>query len=308
MSESQEALGDSAIAATTAGGLLRAARQAQGLHIATLATMLKVSPRKLEALESDQYGDLQGVTFVRALAQAACRALKLDPAPILAKLPRPDQEGLGQVRGGLNAPFRERGMKREPSESWFAHRGLLATVAVLMLAALAMWGLPRDSWSQLRALVGSATPAVADAGSPSEAVPVEAMPPAGSGATASSMVVSAAPASAVAPVAPVAAAPASSAMPAAVVASVAPIAVETSDGGSSLQFHTREASWIEVVDGGGKVLLGRTLTPGESLAVNGVAPFRVKIGNVRGTELTLRGQAVDLLAQAKDNVARLELR
>ena len=43
----------------SAGEMLRAARQAQGLHIAALATQLKVTPRKLELLESDQHAELQ---------------------------------------------------------------------------------------------------------------------------------------------------------------------------------------------------------------------------------------------------------
>ena len=38
-------------AAPSAGALLKAAREKQGLHIAALAAAIKVSPRKLEALE-----------------------------------------------------------------------------------------------------------------------------------------------------------------------------------------------------------------------------------------------------------------
>ena len=79
----------------TAGALLRQARQAKGLHIAALAVSLKVPQRKLEALEADRYGELPDATFVRALAQTVCRALKVDRAPILALLP------LYGLRGGL---------------------------------------------------------------------------------------------------------------------------------------------------------------------------------------------------------------
>ena len=35
--------------------------------------------------------------------------------------------------------------------------------------------------------------------------------------------------------------------------------------------------------------------------------LRVRVGNVSGTELLLRGEPVDLLGRSKDNVARLEL-
>ena len=38
----------------TAGALLRAAREASGLHIAALAVAMKVPVKKLEALEADR--------------------------------------------------------------------------------------------------------------------------------------------------------------------------------------------------------------------------------------------------------------
>ena len=60
--------------------LLRAAREAAGLHIAALAAALKVPVRKLEALEAGRYGELPDLTFARALASSACRHLKVDPA------------------------------------------------------------------------------------------------------------------------------------------------------------------------------------------------------------------------------------
>ena len=45
-------------AATSAGRLLREAREKQGLHIAALAAAIKVSPKKLELLESDRFDAL----------------------------------------------------------------------------------------------------------------------------------------------------------------------------------------------------------------------------------------------------------
>ena len=74
---------------TTAGGLLRAAREKQGLHIAALAAAIKVAPRKLDALENDRHDELPDATFVRALAQTVCRTLKIDPRPVLHMLPTP---------------------------------------------------------------------------------------------------------------------------------------------------------------------------------------------------------------------------
>ena len=74
-------------ARASAGALLRAARERQGMHVAALAAAIKIPQRKLEALESDRLDELPDATFARALALTVCRALKIDPAPVLAVLP-----------------------------------------------------------------------------------------------------------------------------------------------------------------------------------------------------------------------------
>ena len=126
--------------ARTAGGLLSEARQAQGMHIAALAASIKVSQRKLESLEADRFDELPDATFTRALAQAVCRSLKMDPAPVLALLPAPVSHRLEHVSQGINQPFRERaargesgeGVSRVPPGTWAA----LALI-VLALGAIA---------------------------------------------------------------------------------------------------------------------------------------------------------------------------
>ncbi|TXD94626.1 DUF4115 domain-containing protein [Mitsuaria sp. TWR114] len=78
-------------------------------------------------------------------------------------------------------------------------------------------------------------------------------------------------------------------------------------GTSPLKVRASAESWVEVVDAKGQVLLSRLLRPGDLVDVHGVAPLRLRVGNVSGTELVFRGQPVDLAARARDNVARLEL-
>ena len=123
----------------TAGRLLRQAREAQGMHIAMLAASLKVPQRKLEALEQDRLQDLPDATFARALAQSVCRVLKVDAGPVMALLPRTGAEALDQVSAGLNAPFRERAGMGETLGSGVLRHPATAIVAVLLLAALAVW-------------------------------------------------------------------------------------------------------------------------------------------------------------------------
>ena len=50
----------------SAGAMIRAAREASGLHVAALAFSMKVPVKKLEALESDRLDLLLDSVFVRA--------------------------------------------------------------------------------------------------------------------------------------------------------------------------------------------------------------------------------------------------
>lgn len=280
--------GDTQPMASSAGALLRSARQAQGMHIAVLATHLKVSPRKLEALEQDRHDELQGATFVRALAQAACRALKIDPAPVLALLPPADPRTLDDVGGGLNAPFREHGLRREPAIELDAKgKGILVVVLVLLIGAALMWLVPRKPASSDRDLAGAASAPVEQVLSTASQVVAALASP--TGLPASAAVATAA--SAASP-GGVASAPA------------APVLVPD----HVLQVRASVESWVEVLDGNGQAVISRTLQPGETVDLDGALPLRVKIGNVGGTELRFRGQPVDLAPSTRDNVARLELK
>ncbi len=135
----------------TAGALLREARQAQGLEIEAVAALLKVPVRKLEALEEDRHADFQGPTFVRALAQAMCRVVKLDSVSVLALLPHTQGNSLDQVTGGLNSRFQDPAYGRD----WFGllreQRGVMLVMLVFAVAAAVLWLLPEGWLDRARA-------------------------------------------------------------------------------------------------------------------------------------------------------------
>src|SRR6185369_305108 len=137
MSENQ-AVADGA----SAGTLLRQAREAAGLHVATLAANLKVPVRKLEALEEDRYDELPDAVFVRALASSVCRTLKIDPAPVLQRLPQTPQPRLAESRQAINAPFRSPKDGPPPGLLNQVSRPVLLTVVALLLGALVLIFLP----------------------------------------------------------------------------------------------------------------------------------------------------------------------
>lgn len=309
MSESDMPETTAAGGSPSAGTLLRDARQAQGLHIAALAASIKVSQRKLELLEADRLSELPDATFARALAQTVCRSLKIDPAPVLAALPQAPGYRLAGVEGGINTPFRDRpGHQHEPSRL-----ALLVSPAVwgtALIAAAAVWVLfmPAAWVSSIQSAISGAPPAmpaasaasavaVSAASAPADgmaAVPAE-MASAVSAAPVASAVVIDLVASAAAPAGPVVAAPA-----------VVPASGAAVTG--VLQLKAGAQTWVEVIDGQSKVLVSRTLAPGEVVPLDGSAPFKLTIGNAAATEVMFRGQAVDLAASTRDNVARLELK
>lgn len=298
--------------ATTAGRLLREARERQGLHIAALAASIKVTPKKLEALEADRYEALPDATFTRALAQTVCRALKTDPAPVMRLLPPPPGHALENVGEGLNTPFRERPgvLVQSHWPELLASPGMWLT-GLFLIGAIAVFFLPPGWLGGVAGVRPASSPAAAarlEPGMPSEGVAGAAR--AASGGASASMVVVEVQAPAEPPAAVVA--EGGSAADAAVAPAAALAAASSSLDGpmpaGMLQLRTSAASWVEVTDGRGQPLVSRLLRPGEAVGLDGVTPLRVRIGNASGTELLFRGQPTDLKAFTRDNVARLELR
>jgi cytoskeleton protein RodZ len=273
---------------------LRAAREKQGLHIAALAASIKVAPRKLDALENDRWHELPDATFTRALAQTVCRTLKIDARPVLDLLPPPERSALEPSHASLDAPFHQRG--GEGGFAAAAIKPLIVAAALLMVAAVAvyLWPLLRPAQAPAPAVVVS---------TPVPAPPASAPPAAEAVAAPAASVPAAVEAAASAP-APAAAEAASRGET--VFAAPAAASVPVIDG--VLQIRVNEASWIEVRDARGRSLLSRTVLPGEAVGLDGELPLRLVVGNATGTQLSFRGQPVELAVRGRDNVARLELK
>jgi len=299
----------------TAGQWLKAARQQRGLHIAALAALLKVPQSKLEALEADRYKDLPDATFARALAKAVCRTLKVDAAPVMALLPSGQEHEL-HVSLGINAPYREPGSRSEGVSLQWLSRPVVWGAGLLLLGAAGVYLMPAQ-WLE-RATSASETntsvtlpasePVMVAAPVASEPALASSNPSSAPAPQATASVPAAAPASqpAVAAASTLSAATLSAPSSAPRPAIAAPAAASAS-GQLALTVKATAPSWVEVVDANGQTLISRVVAGGEEEQLSGVAPLKVKIGNVAGTQLLVRGKPMDLLSKAKDNVARLEL-
>ena len=287
----------------TAGTLLRQARQAQGLHLAALAASLKVPVHKLEALEQDRFDLLLDAVFVRALASGVCRLLKLDPEPILERLPSASTVKAPPQNWGINEPFRGRSAGLGSFFPAQLSKPVILVGLALLLGAVALIFLPAMQQEK-----GSkpADPGVsAGASSAVQEAPGNSQPAA-----------SANPPDAVAlsPSAGLASAPAPAALPASAPVLVSPAtagrASDASDSSAAslATFSATKASWVKVTDAKGVAVLGRTLQAGESANVSGALPFSVVIGRADAVQVQVRGQAFDVNAVAKNNVARFEVK
>ncbi len=296
----------------TAGGLLRAAREKQGLHIAALAAAIKVAPRKLDALENNRWDELPDATFARALAQTVCRTLKVDARPVLDLLPAAGAGNLENVAGSLNTPFTQRGT--QPSSlAGTAFRPMVWAGGLLLLAALLVYFVPSSFWKELldRDTTATApTPAFPGADAAPVALPatsaqiVAVVPP---GTSASEPVEALATEAGVGAAGLAPAAGAAAAPDLAETAAPRPASAAAPPTPDSIRIVAVQASWVEARDAQGRVLVSRLVGTGEQLQLDGELPIRLVIGNAAGVELSFRQQRIDLPALTRDNVARLQL-
>ena len=307
---------------TTAGAILRQAREAARMQLPTMAAMLKVPQHKLEALEADQYEAFPDHVFMRALAMGMCRNLHIDAEPVLALLPRTALKSLSNAGGGINETVKERSHFKSSGTPLDSREGssrkIIAGVLLLLAAAAAVYFVPLQqsaeggSASQEAAQSGAQPPAagvVVESGSvvtPSE-TPAEGAAPLPS-ALAANETASAAPATTAAPAAPEPpVAPAAPAVAAAVAPEAATGSPSAATKGSVLEFKAVTQSWVKVKDASGKVVLEKTLAKDESVTAEGTLPLSVIVGNAKGTQVMVRGEPFDI-STTRDNVARFEVK
>jgi cytoskeleton protein RodZ len=307
------------------GSAIRQARLNKGLSLETLAAVLKVTPAKLDALESGRFSELPDLAFARALAKTVCRYLELDSAAVLSAFPsiRPVDLSSSEHRG---VPFKaskarlnldvasSMPFKLEFKAQWLVPLGiLLAALAVYFMPAPSPWlHSLGERWSAMGAAVpaseASGVEAGASAASSKAELPVALAQQNASAAEVASSEVQE-PVLASAPMASGSEATASvlaSSVPATTAASAAlPLAA---NGDMAVQLLAAEPAWVEVKDASGAKVLSRHLLSGESAEVGGQAPFTLKIGNATAVKLNYRGQPVELAAFTRSNVARLELK
>jgi cytoskeleton protein RodZ len=287
----------------SAGQLLREARLKAGVHVAVLSVNLKVPVRQLEALEANEFDADKGPVFYRGLAASVCRQLNLDPAPVLALLPRPS----GQLAAGKHMLQPTAAPRLSKSESFQTRSSLkvFGLGALLLALTLAFVWMPSPlQWTWLE---GVKLP-WASSDSPAEVTQEVQMVP--SQVSSNAVSVSA-------PVVPLS--PSVAVMPPSVTASVLPNSptAANSPGAAVLPksantvpwvFTASAESWLELRDAQNSVVWSGVLKAGETMRIESPLPVRVVVGRAQAVSVTLRGAAFDLKPHTQVAVARFEVK
>ena len=274
--------------ALVAGGVgqqLRAAREARGLSVSEVAQSLKLGPRQVAALESEEWQLLPGNTMIRGFVRNYARLFNLDVEPLMRGLDavqlqqRPQLAASAGTSASLPTPPGRRAERRD-------YLAVLGGLLLLAMAVVVYFFAPLDEWqARLIEVIENRSAASRTERSP----PAPALPTTGDSAP------RVAPAESVATV---------SAPHATVLAAAAsPSAEAATSGGLRLSFA--QSAWVEVRDAMGQTIVSGMMPAGSQREIGGQAPFSLVIGNATQVTLQYRGRMIDLAPHSKGDVARL---
>ncbi len=278
-------------AASSAGAMLRSAREAAGLSLDQVAQQLKLAPRQVKALEDESFADLPGRTFSRGFVRNYARLLNLDPQHLLAHLPDAahapalDSPALRST-GAMIAELPITAASRTSVGRWLIPFVLAACIVAAAAYEFYRGGmgsgeasrapvdiLPKKTASAPSAQSATALPnPLASDNTATDSPPVAATDIGAPGAPAGSISGASAPA----------------------------------DAPLILSFEG--PSWTEIRDASGQLIVSRLIAAHSVEPIRGDAPFDIVIGNAPAVTVTYRGKPVDLAPYIRQNVARLTLK
>jgi cytoskeleton protein RodZ len=287
----------------SAGQLLREARLKAGIHVAVLSINLKVPVRQLEALEANEFDANKGPVFYRGLAASVCRQLNLDPAPVLALLPRPS----GQLEAGNHMLQPTAPSRWSKSDAFQSRSSLKVFIFGALLLALTVSFVWMPSPLQWPGMAGVKLPWTSP-DSPAEVTQEVQMAPSQLSANSVLLPVPVVPLNpSVAMTPPSVPAPV---MPNLTTAANSPGAAVLPKASDSVPwvFSASAESWLELRDAQNSVVWSGVLKAGETTRIESPLPVRVVVGRAQSVSVTLRGVPFDLKPHTQVAVARFEVK
>ena len=305
------------------GGALRTARECQGLSIQDIASRLRLGPKQIDALETDNFTALPEPTIVRGFIRNYAKQLKINAEPLL------DAYNVLVPESDLHRPI----VKPSTNMKMTSHKkpkpGRYLLVVLAMLLGLGLW-LFYQSYIQKPHPTTLNESAIGEgvnikginnesAGS-TEPMPEVALPAAEREATLQTSTELTLPAAPVAdaPLNPADAnvsnaAPVNATLPAPVtpVEPVEPVVLPPPatipKGVTKLDFNATQETWINVVDASGREIYNKIIFAGSRETIDVTPPVNVTVGNAGATSLSMGGKPVDLAPHSRQNVAHIKL-
>ena len=266
------------------GARLAWQRQGAGLSVTDVAASLRLHPNQIRAIEQEDLARLPAPAYVRGFIRSYARVLNIDPAPLLSDL------------NAKLAPARESAVDGMATDYVAARAGgrermlpqWAIGIALVVLTALGLIG-----WQ--------ATQRSAPAPTPPAVLAMSAAPPTPALALATDTTVLPVSEASAAPADPIPA-PAEVAEP-----TVRPSVIATG-AAPTLALRFNGASWAEVTDRNGKILLSQLNAAGAEHALDGELPLTVVIGDANFASVEVRGAAFSLQPFTRNNVARFVIK
>lgn len=286
------------------GKALRQARLDLRLSPEDVATQLHLAPRQIMALEEDDYNALPQATYVRGYLRSYALLLGLTPEPIL--------EAYGRMHVAAKPTITRERTTHEDHQEGQVRVATYVVGALVLVLIIAWWqGSNRDEF-----ITPPSTPAIPPA---TEAPPADAanrnapalVPTPGTlaGPTSPNVNTVPAPNPALAKSEPTAkpTRPPDAAAPLRADRTLQAPPSEGDQPRARLVFNAEQDSWVDVRDARDNRLLYETIPAGRIVALEGVPPFNVFLGNVDGVAVYIDGKAYDARRYKRGTTARFSI-
>ncbi|WP_018411015.1 RodZ domain-containing protein [Methyloversatilis thermotolerans] len=277
------------------GGVLRQAREARGMSVASVGAAIKLSPRQVQAIEDDAYDRLLNPTYARGFIRNYASLMGLDPQALLEQLDiqhvTPSPLLVERRDTGVAMPM------QSPRRRWMLPLVALS-VPVIAAVGLYVWF---EYWPQTvpGEEMSDRAVEVNPAGMQTQGPPVDE-----SGAVQADAFAS--PDSD--PGTPLESAPAETEPVVIASGQESPRAMQApATGQHQLSFAFSQDSWVEIRDAQDRIVVSDLNRGGSSRQINVAYPVSIVVGNARSVKLEVDGAPYDLSPSTKVDVARLRL-
>lgn len=276
------------------GVLLAKARKSQKLSVEDVATSLRLSIAKINALEADDFLVISDPTLARGFIRSYARLLKLDPEPLLIAhrqlIPAEIVNPIGVKTEVVSSPIQGSNLRNKSiilvlvfvaiiSLVWFFvyHDDSGSDVAEVNVSTVTQESLPQQALPVAEREVKN-NEQITELQLPQEAASSNSEPSTTSEKTANEP---------------------------AKVEPMKKVSVGSSLVRVKLVFTGN--AWVSVKDKSGNTVYDKTAKAGGEEYVEGVPPLKFHIGNVSATQVVFNGETIDLSPNTYNNMARVTL-